>query len=270
MKSVMTQTRTCSTGAVDRAPYHREGVDTTRWKLWTLAVWHFVRSAPLTYTWLLILLYTTLVADSLNPQRLRWLLLNRSTNLHHLDTDPIRVLIASLFWTDGGSWLMYLVLFTIFVAPAERWLGRLRWLAAGLTAHVVATYVSEEFLNLEIEHHLAPARLINVRDIGVSYFLVGLVGVMSYRIARPWRWGYMAAAVLLFTVDLIIRSHFTQVGHLCALLVGFACYPVTLGRDPARWDPAHLWLLRTLRSRGADWWRLLHAGPPGTVPHEGA
>jgi hypothetical protein len=212
--------------------------------VYRVTVWRFIRSAPLTYSWLLVLLYTTMVEHSVNPTRLHHLLHSSSTNIRHLSTDPIYVLVSSLFWIDGRYWLPYLVLFSVFLAPAERWLGKLRWLAVGLTAHVGATCISEGLLYLEIEHHVAPERLVNVSDIGVSYFLVGIVGVLTYRIVRPWRWGYIAVAVLIFAGALTIRAHFTEFGHLCAVLIGLACYPATRGRDPARWDPSRLALVR--------------------------
>jgi hypothetical protein len=102
-------------------------------------IWRFVRSAPLTYLWLIILAYTTTVAHDVNRQRLHHILVHRSTNLHHLDTNPIKVLIESLLWIDGRYWLPYLVVFTIFLAPAERWLGSLRWvLVDARTGRVVA------------------------------------------------------------------------------------------------------------------------------------
>jgi hypothetical protein len=74
-----------------------------------------------------------------NHQRLHHILVHRSTNLRHLDTNPIKVLIESLLWIDGRYWLPYLVVFTIFLAPAERWLGSLRWvLVDARTGRVVA------------------------------------------------------------------------------------------------------------------------------------
>jgi hypothetical protein len=48
------------------------------------------------------------------------------------------VLIQSLLWIDGQYWWPYLVVFTLFLAPAERWLGRLRWLVVGIVG--VLTY----------------------------------------------------------------------------------------------------------------------------------
>jgi hypothetical protein len=190
-------------------------------------VWAWVRSAPLTYAWLLMLLITTLLQHALPVRRLHQLLQKQSTNLHHLATDPIRVLLESLLWIDGQYWWPYLVVFTVFLAPAERWLGHLRWLVVGLICHIGATYLSEAYLYWTIQEAQASPRLIDARDIGVSYFVVGIVGVLAYRIAPPWRWGYLAAAILVFGVVLAVRADFTQLGHLCALLLGLACYPLT-------------------------------------------
>jgi hypothetical protein len=46
-------------------------------------MWHFVVSAPLTYSWLIALLITTIVQHTIPVQRLNSLLRRESTNLHH-------------------------------------------------------------------------------------------------------------------------------------------------------------------------------------------
>jgi hypothetical protein len=135
-----------------------------------------VKSAPLTYSWLALLLVTTIIQHSIPVRRLYALLQKESTNLHHLASDPVRVLIQSLLWIDGQYWTPYLVVFTLFLAPAERWLGHLRWLLAGLVSHVGATYLSEAYLYWRIQEAVSSPRLIDARDIGVSYFVVGIVG----------------------------------------------------------------------------------------------
>jgi hypothetical protein len=138
-------------------------------KGWLAAAWRFVRSAPLTYLWLIVLLITTIIQHQLGRRELHYVLVHGSTNLHELATDPLKVLFESLLWIDGRYWTPYLVLFTLFLAPAEQWLGEIRWLTVGLTAHIGATYISEGLLYLAIQHHLAPERLVHARDIGVSY-----------------------------------------------------------------------------------------------------
>ncbi len=188
--------------------------------------WNFVHSAPLTYLWLVVLLITTIVQHVIG-RRLHTVLVDQSTNLHHLATDPLEVLVASLLWVDGKDWTPYLVLFTLFLAPAERWLGHLRWLAVGLISHVGATYASEGALYVLIKLHQESEGLEYARDIGVSYFLVGVMAVLTYRIAAPWRWGYLAALVIILAFPLVIHTDFTAIGHAAALLIGLACYPLT-------------------------------------------
>ena len=200
----------------------------------------YVRSAPLTYAWLAILLATTLVQHQLTPRTLRTLLQSTSTNIHHLASDPLRVLFQSLLWIDGRYWWPYLLIFTVFVAPAERWLGHLRWAITGLICHVGATYLSEGYLYWIIHENSASSRLIDARDVGVSYFVVGIAGVLFYRVPRRWRWGYLAATAAAVVGGLLYQASFTSLGHLCALLIGLACYPLTRGRRaaPPAYTPA--------------------------------
>jgi len=195
-------------------------------------VWRYVKSAPLTYSWLALLLVTTIVQHSIPLRRLHALLQKDSTNLHHLASDPVRVLVQSLLWIDGQYWTPYLVVFTLFLAPAERWLGRLRWLFVGLVSHVGATYLSEGYLYWRIQEAVSSPRLIDARDIGVSYFVVGIVGVLTYRIPRRWRLMYVVGALLVFAISLAVKQDFTQLGHFSALLIGLACYPLTRSRRP--------------------------------------
>lgn len=56
------------------------------------AAWRWVRSAPGTYVWLLALLFTTLFLRHLPDNVEERFLGKRSTNLHHLAEDPLRVL----------------------------------------------------------------------------------------------------------------------------------------------------------------------------------
>lgn len=206
-------------------------------KGWLAAVWRFVRGAPLTYLWLVLLLVTTIIQHSLDRRELRAVLIHGSTNIHHLASDPVEALVVSLFWIDGRYWTPYLVLFTLFLAPAEHWLGQRHWLTVGLTAHIGATYISEGLLYLEIQHHLAPERLVYARDIGVSYFMIGLIAVLAYHVARPWRWGYLAVLFAVFTVPLVIHVTFTAIGHFAAIFIGLLFYPMARARGGAPVNP---------------------------------
>jgi len=193
-------------------------------------VWRYVKTAPLTYSWLVVLLITTIIQHAMPARHLHALLQKESTNLHHLASDPIRVLIQSLLWIDGKYWWPYLIVFTLFLAPAERWLGQLRWLTVGLGCHLGATYLSEGYLYWRIQEAVSSPRLIDARDIGVSYFVVGIVGVLTYRVPRRWRWLYLVIALVVFGAFLAVKHDFTNLGHFTALLIGLACYPLTRSR----------------------------------------
>jgi hypothetical protein len=215
----------------------------TRLRSVALAVWRFVSGAPLTYIWLFVLMITTLIQNELPGRQLHAVLLHRSTNIHALGTDPLDVLFSSLLWIDGKSLEPYLLLFTLFLAPAEHWLGQLRWLTVGLTAHILATYISEGILYYAIEEHEASERLVHARDIGVSYFLVGVMAVLAYHIARPWRWGYLGVLFVIFGFPLIMmmdhhQLNFTAIGHFAAILIGLCFYPMARAIKKPQWDPA--------------------------------
>ncbi|MDX3262249.1 rhomboid-like protein [Streptomyces sp. NPDC093228] len=196
----------------------------------------YVRSAPGTYLWLLVLFVTTVALHHMPPRFEEDFLRQRSTNLDELSSNPVRVFITSAMWIDGGRWLPYAVLYTVFHAPAERWLGTARWLAVCVAAHVLATLAGEGALLEAIRDGTAPRSAAGTLDIGVSYALAGVVAVLVYRITAPWRYAYLAVVLCVYTVPLMAAPTFTDFGHFVALLIGFACYPLTLGREKP-WNP---------------------------------
>ncbi|MEU6392835.1 rhomboid-like protein [Streptomyces sp. NPDC046939] len=198
----------------------------------------YVRDAPCTYLWLTVLLLTTVAAHHMDPHSEHDFLRRRSTNLHELATHPVRVLVSSALWTDGGAWWPYAVLYTVFHAQAERWLSTARWLVVVAAAHVLATLVSEGALLWAIRYGHAPTSAVDTLDIGVSYALAGSIGVLTHRITPPWRHVYLAAALLIYGVPLATTRTFTDLGHAAALLTGLACRPLGRGRPLPRTRPA--------------------------------
>ncbi|MEU6538127.1 rhomboid-like protein [Streptomyces sp. NPDC047000] len=194
----------------------------------------YVRRAPGTYVWLAILFVTTVALHHMSPEFEREFLLQRSTNIRELSQDPVRVLITSALWIDGGHWLPYVVLYSVFHAQAERWLGTVRWLAVCVASHVLATLVSEGVLLKAIHDGIAPRSAVNTLDVGVSYALVGVVGVLCYRVPRPWRYGYLGVVGVLYALPLVEGPTFTDIGHFSSLLIGLACYPLVRGRENVR------------------------------------
>ncbi len=188
----------------------------------------WVARSPGTHIWLLVLAVTSGVIASVSPAIRQFLLHHNSTNLVHLRDHPIRVLFVSALWIETPTgFLLYFLLFQLIHAPAERWLGTLRWLVAVVVAHVGATLVSEQAVMLGIHYERLPRSMAHTVDIGVSYGLAGAVGVLTYLVPMPWRWGYAVGVTGFFGWSVWSSRTFTDLGHFTALLLGFACYALT-------------------------------------------
>lgn len=181
-----------------------------------------VAGAPLTYSWLAVLFATTRVQRRAGPRGARRLQRENSTNLVHLRSDSPRVLVASLFWLDGRQWWPYVPVFVGLVGPAEKRLRWWRWLLIGATAHVVGTWLGQAHLGRRIRKGDAPKRLVRTRDVGVSYFVLGVAGALTGHARPPWRSRYQLAGVGAMAVNAAVRPTHTEVGHLTAFVVGLA------------------------------------------------
>ena len=190
-----------------------------------------VASAPLTFAWLLVLFVTTRIQRSAGRRGSRRIQREHSTNLRRLRTEPSRVLAASLFWLDDPRWWPHVPLFIAVVAPAERRLRWWRWLLIGIAAHVIGTYVGQGYLRWSMTRGGAPRRLLNARDVGVSYFVLGVVGTLCGYIRPPWRSRSQVGALAALTANAAFRPTFTEVGHLTAFVVGLTAVPLAPDRD---------------------------------------
>ncbi|MGW4685239.1 rhomboid-like protein [Streptomyces sp. NPDC004244] len=195
----------------------------------------WIRSSPGTHIWLLVIAITSLVVV-ITPDHLESVLLHRhSSNIHELTRHPVRALLSSAFWIENpASLALYAVLFEVFHAPVERWLGTLRWLAIVATAHITATLISQKLVLTAIQDHRAPHSMVHVVDVGVSYGLAASIGVLTYRLPSPLRWFYLAGAVAFFGVPLLTGATFTDLGHAISLSVGLLAWPLTRNPHPRR------------------------------------
>jgi hypothetical protein len=60
--------------------------------------------------------------------------------------------------------------------------------------------------------------------------LVGVIAVLAYHVATPWRWGYLAILIVLFLGPVIVDPKFTAIGHFSAIFIGLLFYPMARGR----------------------------------------
>jgi hypothetical protein len=185
----------------------------------------------LTLAWLAVLFVTTRIQRSAGRFGSLRIQRRHSTNLRRLRTEPLRVLATSLFWLDERTWWPYVPVFFALVAPAERRLGWWRWLPVGFAAHVVGTLAGQGYLLLMLRTNKAPKRLVNARDVGVSYFVFGAAGALSGYVQPPWRARCQAGTLAALIGNIAIRPTFTEVGHLTAFVVGLAATGAAPERD---------------------------------------
>ena len=114
-----------------------------QWRKWMPKAKSFLKSAPGTYTYLFVLIITTWVLQTSSNKIAQQLLLERSTNLHHLVHDPMRVLFGSAFWvTNTGELLFSLVAFSLVASHVERWIGTARTASVFFFGHVAQLSLS--------------------------------------------------------------------------------------------------------------------------------
>lgn len=198
----------------------------------------WVRAAPGTYVYLFVLLITTWVLRTSSGTIARQLVLERSTNLHQLARDPIRVLMASAFWVSS-AWelLAWLGLFTLVVAPVEHWLGTARTAAAFFAGHLGATLLTAAALWAAIRADLVASSLTNAVDVGASYGFLAVAGLLTYRLEPRRRPVYAALLAALVLAVFALDPGVAGFGHVLALAIGFACYP--LARPFRHGHPLH-------------------------------
>ncbi|OKH99864.1 hypothetical protein A6A06_22690 [Streptomyces sp. CB02923] len=193
-----------------------------------VAAW--VRAAPGTHIWLLVIGITSLVIAGASEGLEHFLLHRTSSNIHELNRHPVTSLLISGFWIENpSSFLLYAVLFELVHANVERWLGTWRWLLTVGAAHITATLASQELVLLAIEGHRLPRSMSHVVDIGVSYGLAAAAGLLTYRLPPPWRYLYLASVLGFFGIPLLSGATFTDFGHAIALTLGLAAWALTPG-----------------------------------------
>jgi membrane associated rhomboid family serine protease len=211
-----------------------------RWLPLEQRIVRYVRSAPFTYVFLFILLITTWVFNTSSPSTARTLLLERSTNLHQLGHDPMRALVASAFWLSSSpELLVWLILFSLVLAPVERWIGSARTAFVFAFGHAGATLITAGGLWLAIHYDVADRDVAHAVDVGVSYGFFAVAAVLAFRLSGRWRALYLAVLTGYLGVAAGVIQGFTDFGHLAAFSIGLLATPlITFKR--ARSHVAHM------------------------------
>jgi hypothetical protein len=210
-----------------------------RWRRLYRALADYLAAAPGTHVLLLIVAVTTLVLRGLDAPTTTRILRHQSTNLFQMSRDAPRVLVLSAFLLDNGRLLVQAAYFTAIVAPVERWIGTYRWLATFAAGHIGATLATTVGIWLQVRQGGGQALVYPV-DVGVSYGVVAMAGVLVYRLRRPWNALWFAAVAVRVGAAVISTGTFTDWGHLVAFGIGLAIGPLV---RPEPGDRRHVLLV---------------------------
>jgi len=209
-----------------------------RWRPWDRRIVGYIRSAPFSYAFLFVLLITTWVYQTSRPSIARSLLLERSTNLHELGRDPMRVLAASAFWLSG-SWelLVWLILFSLVLVPVERWIGSDRTAFVFALGHAGATLLTAAGLWLAIRYGAVGTYVTHAIDVGASYGFFAIAAVLALHLSGRRRALYLAVLIGYLGVAAVVIHGFTDFGHLAAFAIGLSLAPLVT-RERTRTETA--------------------------------
>jgi hypothetical protein len=163
------------------------------------------------------------------------LVVQSSTNLENLRDHPFNVMLTSAFVVAAPEDLWLLPALALACALGQRWLGRTAVVVTMVIGHVLATLVVATLLVTGIAHgQLSPA-VSRAADVGFSYGLACLSGLLLGYVPHRWKLGYVLAVVVAWSWSILlgppwvnlVRPSFTDVGHLVALLTGIGLSTLT-------------------------------------------
>lgn len=184
--------------------------------------------ARVTVLYAFALTITTVTLRSANPRIASQVVLSASTNLTNMSDHPVRALLASPFVIQGdwGSWAKAAVCVLVLV-PAERWLGSLRATSVFVAGHVGATLVTQGAVLWGINQGIVPGSAANMVDVGMSYGVAAVVGVLTYWWSQPLaRLAWAGFWLVYLGCEPLFDPTFTGCGHVLAILSGFLAYPL--------------------------------------------
>lgn len=150
------------------------------------------------------------------------LILSLSTNLHNMRREPVQVLVASAFWTEGGFPWGTMLGFLIVMAFAERWLGTVRWILVFASGHVGATLIIVTGIAYAVQHQLIPVKVIHAADVGTSYGFSAVLAALAFHLPGLARIVWAVCLLGWYVLDVWRARTFTDYGHLAAVLIGLA------------------------------------------------
>jgi hypothetical protein len=110
----------------------------------------------------------------------------------------------------AGLWI--LVPLVVTFAAAQRWLGRAATVIVAVLGHVGVTLFVAVLLAAGIEDRLLSPSLAQAQDVGVSYAVATVAGLLAGRAPRRLRPWYVVGLLAITVVPVLLDADFTDVG----------------------------------------------------------
>lgn len=191
------------------------------WRRLLPAIRAHLSAAPASTAYAFTLFVTWWTLRGLGDSTEHRLILSASTNLINMRHNPVQVLVASAFWTDGGFPWTTIASFLIVMAAAERWLGTSRWILLFAAGHIGATLLTVTGISHAIDHGLIPYRVAHATDVGTSYGFTAVLAAMAFRFRGITRLIWAGTLIVVMVAAAWAGPTFTDYGHLCAMVIGF-------------------------------------------------
>ena len=132
------------------------------------------------------------------------------------------VLVVSAFLVSSplSLWIMPLLFWGY--SSAQRWVGRTATVLVAVFGHVFATVFVALLLGAGIANHALSRGIARQPDVGVSYALVAVAGLLVFRLPAHRRTRRLLLGTLALLVLLAASRTFTDLGHLTAWLIGLS------------------------------------------------
>jgi len=195
----------------------------------------WVLSAPATFAYIAVFSASTVIARNAPSHLITMLTTRQGTSPVRLAADPTVLLTSALWVANGGAALgLYVAVFAIVVAWAERRYGPPRIIVIGVSGHVLGSLLTAAILQRAIDSGYLSDRLTRTADVGVSYVLVAGVAA-AIVLWRGWRRAVGAAVLAAaLLIPLAMNRTIWDLGHVLAALCGLAAAMVLLAFAPTR------------------------------------
>lgn len=189
---------------------------------WRHQVRELWRGRDVAVVYAVLVVVISIVAAVKPPGVLRDIVAGSSTNLTNLRQRPLSVLFASAFVISPVWGLWIVAPMVVAYGVLERWLGRASVIVVGVLGHVGATLFVATMEITELARGRIGFSIALRPDVGVSYGLAAVAGVLVVRVPPPWRRRYLTASLILIIGQFFLLANFTGLGHVTAWLIGLA------------------------------------------------